>query len=199
MNPYAKEAWFVHYLDEKDYVNDVWHDTGLWVEVRGLGLVICTISISTGWSCNAGFRIVDENDRPLPPYRTKNNNRHPTHFSSEPVPTTPEDITPVTFHMIANCQYAKLQIRPSDGSGVGKDGRIRINASNTVPPPTDAAWSHKPISTMTAIPLVPFYQPGANTIFTYPQSRMPRTSRMPDKPPVIHRDKSSNLLKKDSA
>ena len=48
MNPHAKEAWFVHYLDEKDYVNDVWHDTGLWVEVRGLGLVICTISISTG-------------------------------------------------------------------------------------------------------------------------------------------------------
>ena len=92
--------------------------------------------------------------------------------------------------MIVNCQYAKLQVRASDGS-------LRINSVGI--PGTNAIWSHKPISTMTAIPLVPFYQPGANTIFTYPQSRMPRTSRMPDKPPVIHKDKLSKPLKKDSA
>ena len=145
-----------------------------------------------------GFRIVDENDRPLPPYRTKNNNRHPVHFSAEPPPASGEDLTPVTFHMIANCQYAKLQIRPSDGGGVDKAGIARINRNGSSAP-IDATWSHKPISTMTAIPLVPYYQPGANTIFTYPQSRMPRTPRMPDKPPVIHKDKLPNLLKKDSA
>ena len=55
MNPHAKEAWFVHYLEEKVYQSDIWFDTGLWVEVGGLGLVICTVSLNTGWSCNAGF------------------------------------------------------------------------------------------------------------------------------------------------
>ena len=192
MNPHAKEDWFLHYLAEKDYVGDEWRDTGLWVEVGGLGLVICTISINTGYSCNAGFRIVDENDRPLPPYRTKNNNRHSTHFSSEPPPSSGEDLTPVTFHMIANCQYAKLQIRPSDGGAtIAKRGGIRINSIGL--PGTNAIWSHKPISTMTAIPLVPFYQTGTNTVFTYPQSRMPRMpdDRRVDKYPEIHKAPSS--------
>ena len=32
MNPHAKEAWFVHYLEEKVYQNDIWFDTGLWVD-----------------------------------------------------------------------------------------------------------------------------------------------------------------------
>ena len=173
MNPHGKEAWFLHYLEEKQYMKDIWYDSGSWVEVGGLALVICTISINTG-DTNVGFRIVDENDRPLPPYRTKNNNRHSIHFSSEPPPASGEDLTPVTFHMIANCQYAKLQVRASDGA-------FRINSVGL--PGRNAIWSHKPISTMTAMPLAPFYQPGANTVFTYPQSRMPRKS------PVIHEDK----------
>ena len=87
MNPHVKEAWFLHYLEEKEYEVDKWHDTGLWVEVGGLGLIICTISSSLGYDCNAGFRIVDENDHPLPPYRTTNNNRHPVHFSWNPLST----------------------------------------------------------------------------------------------------------------
>ena len=115
MNPHVKENWFLYYLAENYYVGDEWHDTGLWVEVGGLGLVICTISILVDYSCNAGFRIVDENNHPLLPYRTKDNSRHPTHFSAEPPVYSVEDITPITFHKIANCQYAKLQVRPSDG------------------------------------------------------------------------------------
>ena len=190
MNPHVKEAWFLHYSEEAAYPNDIWYDSGLWVEVGGLGLVICTISINTGSGCNVGFRIVDENDRPLPPYGTKNN-RHSRSFLVGASSAQRRRLNALTFHMIANCQYAKLlQVRASDGG-------LRINSVGL--PGTNAIWSHKPISTMTAIPLVPNYQPGANTIFTYPQSRMPRTSRMPDKPPVIHKDKSSNLLKKDSA
>ena len=111
------------------------------MEVGGLGLVICTISINMGYGCNVGFRIVDENDRPLPPYGTKNN-RHPVHFSSELPPLNGEDLTPLTSHMIANCQYAMLQIRPSDGG-------LRINSVGL--PGTNAIWSHKPISTMTVV------------------------------------------------
>ena len=108
---------------------------------------------------------------------------------------TYEDQTPVTFHMIANCKYAKLQVLVKTIPA----SYARTMITNSIDPPSDRTFNHKPISTMTAIPLVPFYQPGANTVFTYPQSRMLRTSRMPDKPPVIHKDKSSKPLKKDSA
>ena len=200
MNPYVKETMSYYFLGEKSFENDVWFDTGLWVEVGGLGLVICSISASLRFNCNNGFRIVDENDQPLLPYRTKNNTRHSAHFSWEAYLYARENLSTMTFHMIANCQYAKLQVRPSHGhthnNGTFLPGRFEMGLNGPSP---DAIWNHKPISTMTAIPLVPYYQPGANTIFTYPQSRMPRTLRMPDKPPVIHKDKLSKPLKKDSA
>ena len=194
MNPHVKEAWFVHYLEETRYPGG-WQDMGIGVEVGGLGLIICTINVGVAYSGTIGFRIIDENNEVLMPYRTKNNNRNPTHFSMYPHARTYEDQTPVTFHMIANCKYAKLQVLVKTIPA----SYARTMITNSIDPPADRTFNHKPISTMTAIPLVPFYQPGANTVFTYPQSRMPRTPRMPDKPPVIHKDKSSNLLKKDSA
>ena len=197
MNPHVKESYYVNYLDEKSYANIDWLDLdGFWVEVGGLALVICTVSISTGYGANVAFRLVDENDKPLSPYRTPTNNRRAAHFSAEPQTIGPEDITPVTFHMIVNCKYAKVQIRARE---TDRAGAVMMNAAPSIFPVSDRPFIHKCISTMTAIPLVPFYQPGANTIFTYPQSRMPRTSRMLDKPPVIHKDKLPNLLKKDSA
>lgn len=173
MNPHHKETWFSHYSEEKEYKDDKWFDTGLWVEVGGLGLVICTVSLNTGWSCNVGFRIINENDEPLQPYRKKTNTRHSAHFSFEPNPISGEDMSPVTFHIIANCQCAKLQIRPSDASG-GNAGIVRLNSGVV----NDATWHHKPITTMTAIPLVPSYQGGASTIFTYPRAPQ-RNEKLP--------------------
>ncbi|XP_031551710.1 uncharacterized protein LOC116288976 [Actinia tenebrosa] len=115
MNPYVKETYYTHRVDEEGYDNVAWHDVGMWVEVGGTALVICTISINANTHANVGFRLIDENNKPLLPYRTSSNTRKVTHFSMEPYTRSAEDLTPVTFHMLANCKYAKLQVTSDDG------------------------------------------------------------------------------------
>ncbi|MEN0016674.1 MAG: hypothetical protein AAF706_03610 [Bacteroidota bacterium] len=195
MNPHQKENHVV-LLEEPEYRVDKWYDMEMGVEVGGLGLIICTISFSAWNSCNAGFRIVDENNEPLLPYRKKTNNRHSAHFTSELREYVDENQTSTTFHIIANCQYAKLQVRPSDklsGPNGVELGAVLVNHTRGNSGIQDAAWNHRAISTMTAIPLVPNYQGGANTIFTYPQARV--SQRVDDKSPK----KSLKPLKKHSS
>lgn len=181
MNPHVKEDWFFNYSEERTYVNDQWYDTGLWVKMGGLGLVICTISSAGGGSCNAGYKIVDENDQPLMPYRTSTNNRLSAHFSMKPNVKSNENMLPVSFHMIASCQYARLQVRPSEGS-------LWVNIIDNA----DSPWNHKPISTMTALPLVPGYQGGTNTIFKYPWTR--NSKLLTDDKPQVRYDRNKKEI-----
>jgi hypothetical protein len=169
-NPHAKPKNYAYYFDEKEYDRQhKWEDMDeLRLDVEGLHLIICTINISTGYSANVGFRLVDGSDNPLMPLRKSSNSRIPAHFSVEPYVLNTEDHTPVTFHMVAYCNVVRLQIRVVDAGG-----RVRINAAPTHNPPTDAVWNNKPMSTMSAIPLCPMYQPGANKVFSYSR-RSPR-------------------------
>ncbi|MEN0016603.1 MAG: hypothetical protein AAF706_03240 [Bacteroidota bacterium] len=140
-------------------------------------MIIGTITVSTSNSCNLGLRIVDENGTPLPPNREKKNDRHSAHFTVELSTTSRKNATSITFHLIANCQYAKLQVCPGDSLGQQYTGVVFVNHTNTGSDVPDAAWNHKTISTMSVIPLVPSYQGGDNTIFTYPQLRVGRPEK----------------------
>jgi hypothetical protein len=137
------------------------------LDIEGCYLIICTIQITDGYSGNVGFRLVDGSNNPLISLRTTTNTRIPAHFSVEPYVTTVQDQTPVTFHMIAYCKVVKLQARVDD------NGQFKTNTADTANPP-DAVWNHKPISTMSAIPLCPTYQPGANKVFSYQPRISPR-------------------------
>jgi hypothetical protein len=174
-NPYTKPRNYLHYSGEKLYKKSQWVDIDEFsLDIEGCYLIICTIQITTGYYANVGFRLVDGSDNPLIPLRTTTNTRIPAHFSVEPNDDSIEDQTPVTLHMIAYCKVVKLQARVDD------TGQFKTNTAYTGSP-SDAAWNHKPISTMSAIPLCPMYQPGTNTVFSYPQSRRLPRERKPSK------------------
>jgi hypothetical protein len=180
-NPYTKPKNYLHYSGEKFYNEHRWVDMDGLSLVEGCYLIICTIQITTGYHANVGFRLVDGSNTPLIPTRKSTNNRVPAHFSAEPNVGGAEDQTPVTFHMVAYCNVVKLQIRVNDAGG-----RFKINTAGThlTNPPPDSPWNHKPISTMSAIPLCPTYQPGANKVFSYPKSRISPRGEQPSKPNV---------------
>ena len=172
-NPYTKPKNYLHYSGEKLYKGQ-WVDMdGFSLDIEGCYLIICTIQITTGLNANVGFRLVDGSNNPLVPLRKSTNARMPTHFSVEPYAYSPEDQTPVTFHMIAYCNVVKLQVRVDDS------GEFKTNTADTATSP-DAVWNHKPISTMSAIPLCPTYQPGANKVFSYisPRGEQPSKPRI---------------------
>jgi hypothetical protein len=179
MNPYVKPKNYTYYSGEKFYNESQWVDMDEFsLDIEGCYLIICTIQITTGLHANVGFRLVDGGNNPLTPLRKSTNARIPAHFSVEPNVVSAEDQTPVTFHVIAYCKIVKLQARVDD------TGQFKTNTANTAPP-SDAVWNHKPISTMSAIPLCPTYQPGTNKVFSYPKTRLsPRGEPKPSKPNV---------------
>jgi hypothetical protein len=170
MNPYVKPRNYLHYSGEKLYKKSQWVDMNEFsLDIEGFHLIICNIQITTGLHANVGFRLVDGSNNPLIPLRKSSNTRIPTHFSAEPYAYSTEDQAPVAFHVIAYCKVVKLRGRVDDS------GEFKTNTADTATSP-DAAWNHKPISTMSAIPLCPTYQPGANTVFSYSR-RLPRESK----------------------
>jgi hypothetical protein len=178
-NPHTEPKNYLHYSGEKFYNEHRWVDMdGLSLDVEGCYLIICTIQITTGYHANVGFRLVNGSNNPLM-LRKSSNTRIPAHFSIEPDSQSAEDQTPVTFHVIAYCNVVKLQIRLADGAG-----QLKTNTGGTSSP-SDVVYNHKPISTMSAIPLCPTYQPGTNKVFSYPKTRIsPRGEPKPSKPNV---------------
>ena len=147
-NPYRTYKDCVYYLDEKLYnKNSTWEDVEEFeVCVEGYHLIICTLTITTGYHCNIGFRLVDESNQPLLPYRTKAGQREVVHFTYEPCTASTEDQTPMSFHMIAFCKNTvKLQCFMVTGA-------MKLNVSPVINS-HDRPWNHKSISTMSAIPL----------------------------------------------
>ena len=176
-NPYTKPKNYLHYSGEKQYEKSQWVDMDEFsLDVEGLHLIICTIQTTTGYHANVAFRLVDGSNTPLIPLRKSTNLRVPAHFSVEPEAQSVEDQTPVTFHVIAYCNVVKIQARVDDS------GMFKTNTSRTDEAPPNAAWNHKPISTMSAIPLCPTYQPGVNKVFSYAKSRISPRGEQPSKP-----------------
>lgn len=167
-NPYSTTQEVSYYLAEKEYFEkDEWMDIdGFFVDVEGYYIILCTVSINTGHGANVGFSLVDSGNQPIAPFRTTTNNRVPVHFSYEPCTVTPEDLTPVTFHLVAHCKGpVKLRLMSSDGG-------TRLNgAFYNRKPALDKIFLHKPISVMSAIPLCGAIKQKNNTMAPQPIGR----------------------------
>ena len=177
-NPYSTTQEVSYYLAEKEYFEkDEWMDIdGFFVDVEGYYIILCTVSINTGAGANVGFSLVDSGNQPIAPFRTTTNNRVPVHFSYEPSATSREDLTPVTFHLVAHCKgLVKLRLMSSDGI-------TRLNGTYRG---GNKIYMHKPISVMSAIPLCGAIKQKNNTMAPQP---IGRAASMPveeeDKKPV---------------
>ena len=149
-NPYTlgKDCVYAILDTEANYNLGAWQDVaGLSVDVNypGRKLILCSICINTTSHVNAGFRFVDDDGKAFPPMRSKTNKREPAHFSFEPTPTSAENLSVVTFHMIAEVKKkVQLQIRADDV------GHIRVNGFDNK---IDKPYNHKTISILSVISL----------------------------------------------
>ena len=146
-NPYVAgvDCVYTAYTGEKKYTQGSWVDvTGMSVDLNysGKKLIICSICIGTEGHVNVGFRFLDDNGV-LQPMRAKTNHREPVHFSVEPNPSSGENISVWTFHMVADCHgKIKLQIRVDD------TGTATVNS---IYDQRDRIFNHATISTLTVL------------------------------------------------
>ena len=149
-NPYTlgRDCVYAILDTEANYNQGAWQDVqGLSVDVNypGRKFIICSICISTTSHVNAGFRLVDADGKAFPPMRSKADNREPVHFSFEPSTKSSENLSVVTFHMIAEVKKkVQLQIRADDA------GTIRVNGFDSK---IDKPYNHKTISILSVISL----------------------------------------------
>ena len=146
-NPYQTKRDCVYTIleTEHEFTKAAWNDVMSLDVSPGKKFIIVSINISTTSHVNAGFRFVDDDDTPFQPYRTKTDNREPTHFSFEPPTQSDENLTVVTFHMVAEAKKkVRLQIRADDS------GKIRVNG---IVDQRNKPYNHKTISTMSVISL----------------------------------------------
>ena len=145
MNPYQTKRDCVYTIldTEHEFTQAAWQDV-MSVDVSpGKKFIICSINVCATSHVNVGFRFVDDDGTPFPPYRTKTDNREPTHFSFEPPTQSDENLTVVTFHMVAEVKKkVKLQIRVDDS------GKVRVNG---IVDKRDKPYNHKTISTLSVL------------------------------------------------
>ena len=150
MNPYSpgKDCVYATLDTEAEYNLGSWQDVvGLSVDVNypGRKFIICSICICTTSHVNAGFQFVDHDGKPFSPMRTKTNNREPVHFSFEPPANSVENLSVVTFHMVAEVKKkVQLQVRADDA------GKLRVNGFASK---RNVSYNHMTISTLTVISL----------------------------------------------
>ena len=155
-NPYATQKDYAVYSDQRRYGytwggNDKWLDMDeLDLFVEGPHLIIGSITFSTANSGNVGFRLTN-----TCPLRQKDNNRIPVHFSVEPYNLNiVENLCTFSFHMAVYCRgEVKLQVLLGDARGKIKSF-IRVNMMMDDEPKYNQAYNHKPICTLSAIPLL---------------------------------------------
>ena len=147
-NPYTlgRDCVYAILDTEANYNQGAWQSVaGLSVDVNypGRKFIICSICISTTSHVNAGFQLVDHDGTAFLPMRSKTDKREPTHFSFEPPTSSEENLSVVTFHMIAEVKKkVQLQIRADDA------GHIRVNGFDNQ---KDLPYNHKTISILTVI------------------------------------------------
>ena len=147
-NPYTFEKDCVYAIldTEANYNQGAWQNVaGLSVDVNypGRKLILCSICISTTSHVNAGFRLVDHDGKAFPPMRSKTDKREPTHFSFESPTNSTENLSVVTFHMVAEVKKkVQLQVRADDA------GHLRVNGFDDQ---KNVAYNHKPISILTVV------------------------------------------------
>ena len=146
-NPYSSgiDCVYTVYSGEKKYSAASWVDvTGMSVDLNysGKKLILCSICMGSDSSANVGFRFMDDNGI-LPPIRAKTNNREPVHFSVELPSNSDENLSVVTFHMVADCHgKVNLQIRVDDS------GLVCVNSIENQ---RDAIYNHMTISTLSVL------------------------------------------------
>ena len=149
-NPYTlgKDCVYAILDTEANYNKGAWQDVaGLSVDVNypGRKLILCSICISTTSHVNAGFQLVDDDGKAFPPMRSKTDKREPAHFSFEPPTNSVENLSVVTFHMIAEVKKkVQLQIRADDA------GHLCVNGFDNK---IDKPYNHKTISILSVISL----------------------------------------------
>ena len=144
-NPYTSKRDCVYTVlqTEANYNQAAWQDVMSVDVYPGRKFIICSICISTTSHVNAGFRFVDHDGKPFPPMRPKTDLREPVHFSFENPTQSSENLSVVTFHMVAEVKKkVQLQIRADDS------GNLRVNG---IDDQHNTPYNHKTISTLSVL------------------------------------------------